>query len=782
MVETGNIIFADGPSSSPSQPNKALIRAWMTWVEGIVSAFTTAGGLIYDNRGQLFADTGFTERRAAWVVDDPYVPYNGIYGFDPVTKIWSYKSRLPYDFIDARDAGAGTANAIAVTTGFPVSDGMVVMFSLYRDTTSSPVTLSINESAPFTVKTNRGNNASALTAGMEIWGRLRTSDNTFRLLNDQDVSALVGQAEAAKNAALAAAAGVSLPSVAANTMLVDNAAGTAREAKGLAYVVELLKTYSRFTLKGESAGTLADLFVLNTGNANTGQGIAPDAVANWLYVLQEVSSQGRIARFKLNGRRAQAAESVMNASSLIGHQGIAVDPSSKLWVSARGQDPNLYRGAYVPGGNFVPDTVGGVSLFKFFSDKPAAVGYGIPAISPDGTLLIVRCRVGSVNFMRKFLLSSIGGPGDYTGSQVETIPFVGNYTYQGFGASNEDIVTICGLGAPTNTGIEFRRFGIADGLEAEKPLILSETAMPWTVADGGGIITRAEPEGAAFYIPPGKNAARPMFLVSNGDTGDRVQRVFGLGIEAKQNAASYASEITSAFTTAASAAHARAIRETIFALVSSGVWNRLGGLYVFAARAADQRLVNWCDPSRGALTLINPGAIAVQDKVGVAGTGGGSGAYFQSSYLTYMSPNHYRDAAHAAVQVLTTAPTVGEVYGSEGGGWSRIYPRDGADNAQTRLMDSAASNNTSGVTDASGMWVINRSLRTEYQLWKNAALLSTIGQASEKSDSVSKRHQFLSNITTAQIAWGSFGYTLTDVDQANMKSIMDNLLASIAAL
>ncbi|TGQ50945.1 hypothetical protein EN836_26580 [Mesorhizobium sp. M1C.F.Ca.ET.193.01.1.1] len=47
---------------------------------------------------------------------------------------------------------------------------------------------------------------------------------------------LIAQAETARDAAIAAAAGVNLPPVTANTMLIDNAVGTAREAKTFAAV------------------------------------------------------------------------------------------------------------------------------------------------------------------------------------------------------------------------------------------------------------------------------------------------------------------------------------------------------------------------------------------------------------------------------------------------------------------------------------------------------------------------------------------------------------------
>lgn len=190
-------IMADGPSADPDQPSKPLLRQWGTNVEAICEAFTTNGGLIFATKALMVAQAAtYSEPRSAWVYADSTPANNGIYVLNPTTDTWTRVGRLPYDFVIGTDTGAGTANAIQITTDIPVADGMIVAFSLFEATTMSPVTVSINGGTALTLKTNRGSNASALTADMEIWGRVRSSDNTLRLLNDQDVSALVAQAEA----------------------------------------------------------------------------------------------------------------------------------------------------------------------------------------------------------------------------------------------------------------------------------------------------------------------------------------------------------------------------------------------------------------------------------------------------------------------------------------------------------------------------------------------------------------------------------------------------------
>ena len=294
-----NYVTDGVPSSGNHKVKKSATRTWGTAVETRLAAVSTAAKL-YQTRANLYADLTEDANTLAWVYGDSTVSYNGIYmkvgssgsgswtrvgdlpysfviGTDlgagtanaiqittdipvadgmivafslfeattssPVTvsinggaaltlkdssganargltanqEVWGrYKSsdnsfRLinpPLLYATGTDAGAGTANAISVTTTSPVSDGTLVVFSLFEDTTSSPATVSFNGGAALTIKTSRGNNASGLTAGQDVWGRVNTSTSTFRLLTDQDVSALVAQAEAARDIAVAAANGM----------------------------------------------------------------------------------------------------------------------------------------------------------------------------------------------------------------------------------------------------------------------------------------------------------------------------------------------------------------------------------------------------------------------------------------------------------------------------------------------------------------------------------------------------------------------------------------------
>lgn len=205
----GASIWADGPSTSVYHPPKPLIRQWAAVIEAALNALTTgAGSIAKDTRANLYADLAFAAGTMAWVYDDATAAYNGIYVKSGAsgTGSWTRILSLPYSYLLATDTGTGTPNAINATTDIAVSEDMLIMIELFTTTTDEPATISFNGGVDLTIKTNRGTNASALTAGMVMAGKI--SGSTFRLITDEDVSALVDQAEAARDAAVTAQAAV----------------------------------------------------------------------------------------------------------------------------------------------------------------------------------------------------------------------------------------------------------------------------------------------------------------------------------------------------------------------------------------------------------------------------------------------------------------------------------------------------------------------------------------------------------------------------------------------
>lgn len=198
-------------------------QRWMTEVERMFSAFQAGGGVIFPTFAAANASLGYGPNQMAWVFGDPVPGNNGVYRKVGAsgTGSWVRMGDLPFSFIAATNAGAGTENAIVATTAIPipVADGAaLISLNITADNTGSPVAVSFNGGAALTIKTNAGNDvaAGALTAGMIVAGY--KSGSNFRLLTDQASAAIVAAAEAAQAAAenardqaIAAAATVSAP-------------------------------------------------------------------------------------------------------------------------------------------------------------------------------------------------------------------------------------------------------------------------------------------------------------------------------------------------------------------------------------------------------------------------------------------------------------------------------------------------------------------------------------------------------------------------------------------
>lgn len=209
MAEVARDYETDGvPSSGPHKIKKNNLRGWGAWVEGIINAFTANGGLIFASKASLDASLNYAANTMAWVLGDATVANNGIYRKIGAsgTGAWTRVSDLPFSFIIASDAGAGTANAIQATTSIPVSGSALVWMNVFEANTSSPVTVSFNGGSVLTIKTNTGNNIAAggLVAGMIVLGIV--SGSNFRLVSDQASAAVLAAAEAAQEAASAAQA------------------------------------------------------------------------------------------------------------------------------------------------------------------------------------------------------------------------------------------------------------------------------------------------------------------------------------------------------------------------------------------------------------------------------------------------------------------------------------------------------------------------------------------------------------------------------------------------
>ncbi|WP_201273749.1 hypothetical protein [Sinorhizobium medicae] len=248
---TANEVFRDYetdgiPSSGAHEVKKSDVRRLLTGYEGIINAFLSDGGLIYTSKASLDADLAHDAHSSAWVIGDPVSANNGVYmkiGASGAGS-WTRVADLPFSFIVASDAGAGTPNAIQATTSIPVSSSALVWANIFENNTASPVTISFNGGSALTIKTNPGNDVAVggLTAGMIVMGIVTGS--TFRLVSDQASAAVLAAAEAAQAAAedaadrAEAAAATALATVATygGSSSSDSSAAIAAMASALGFV------------------------------------------------------------------------------------------------------------------------------------------------------------------------------------------------------------------------------------------------------------------------------------------------------------------------------------------------------------------------------------------------------------------------------------------------------------------------------------------------------------------------------------------------------------------
>ncbi|TPM41534.1 hypothetical protein [Mesorhizobium sp. B2-3-4] len=480
MPELMNTIMADGPSSNPQQPVKAQLRAWGTWVEGIITAFLSSGGLIYDTKAHLDADLAHPANSMAWVLGDATVANNGVYRKLLGTGVgsWTRVADLPYSFIAAVDAGAGTPNAIIATSSIPLpaaDAGALIAFSVFEANVGSPVTVAFNGAAALTIKTNSGNNvvAGGLTAGMVVAGY--KSGTTFRLLSDQASAAIQAAAEAAASAAAtsaaaaaASAAAINLPSPVASTLLVRNPANSAYDPKPFPEVRNLLATASY-------VATRTALKALDT---------TKDATVH----LTE------------NGREGMFVWRAGDFSALI-----ALDTQEGVWLKADAIAANAGAWVRQHEGELLPEWFGAVGN-AVANDRAAVLGslaFGFPV------LLSRVYAIGSAMTLNNKSVS-IRGTGQYISGLLDTGVAAGAYVLSITNTDYTNPVSLRDFSILTDQATVSRglnvAFGVFDGEFNRLPfrLLMENMEIRGRAVDINGRLTKGFARGVTL-----KNVIRP---------------------------------------------------------------------------------------------------------------------------------------------------------------------------------------------------------------------------------------------------------------------------------
>lgn len=186
---------------NPVDPKKKPSRT------GVVKAFAEmqtqlegaqAGALVFDTYAALTAVAAVPSANImAWVMTGVQA---GIYQNtgSALSPVWTRRGSIPQFLVTGINVGAGTANAIQITTDIPMpsQDGRALLVvPVLATNTASPPTVSIDGGTPLPIVTNTGNNVviGGITAGMYIVGFV--SAGKFRLLSDQASASIVAAAE-----------------------------------------------------------------------------------------------------------------------------------------------------------------------------------------------------------------------------------------------------------------------------------------------------------------------------------------------------------------------------------------------------------------------------------------------------------------------------------------------------------------------------------------------------------------------------------------------------------
>lgn len=238
------------PASGAHKPNKREIRAWGAKLQDDIAAGFAATGLSYASRAALVANLIPVANSLAQVRGDDTAAYNGIYKKVGAsgTGSWTRIADLPGDYVLIATGGSGNAIEATIIPSLPTTPGQHTYIFAPISPNTGAVTISVEGGDPVAIKSAFGTELAenSLLAGMTqllVW----SVDHYALLMSaavDADsilatVVAAKDVAEEARDEAVAAAAGVSLPSIvsgSAGKILQVNAGETAHELVAVADV------------------------------------------------------------------------------------------------------------------------------------------------------------------------------------------------------------------------------------------------------------------------------------------------------------------------------------------------------------------------------------------------------------------------------------------------------------------------------------------------------------------------------------------------------------------
>ncbi|ACM37152.1 hypothetical protein RvVAT039_04190 [Agrobacterium vitis] len=306
------------------------------------------------------AASALASKISAWVYEDATAANNGIWRWTGTT--WEWALPLPYSFLTAEDAGAGTANAVKATTTIPVSEEMFILVELFRATTGEPATISFNDGEALTIKTNRGTDASALASGMVMAGKIFGS--TFRLITDEDVAVLVTQAETARDEAVQA-------KETAESLTIYTAGATGQIARPIVDKLRDILSSSDFATSAQAKAAAGNTKPIIASDG----GLYAPAIGGGAFIRADAREIRLCADLDIKNDGTQdAVQALDDAITYSQARNIPVKPDGSFLMSSRyarsGNKSVRILGGGAPISEFIwPDTVVSPGLDLTFTDQ-----------------------------------------------------------------------------------------------------------------------------------------------------------------------------------------------------------------------------------------------------------------------------------------------------------------------------------------------------------------------------------------------------------------------------
>lgn len=242
-----------------------------------------------------------------------------------------------------------------------------------------------------------------------------------------------------------------------------------------------------------------------------------------------------------------------------------------------------------------------------------------------------------------------------------------------------------------------------------------------------------------------------------------------------------ADRLLSYMTTRPNSTRAGHIATLINTLKSSGVWSKLAVLYLLAAHDAQAATLNWTNPARNQLTLINSPVITTDRGL----QSDGATSYAQVTNLNVANGVNAKltlnDMAMGAWITAAATGNSGEMAATNSAVFSRTSA--GAGNIQTRAND-GTSTTTSGLGTVTRLVSWSRLSSTAYKAFYRGAVVASPSVA---STAFTSQPSFIgrvsgSNYSTAQIGAAFMSAGLTDAEMLALSNALDTYMTAIGAM